>query len=215
MDLAIHESFCGRHVHAGQICCASKRFIVQNSIREEFTKQLLEKIKAIKVGDPNDESTTFGPVTSEKAAIDVERQIQHAIEQGARLLFGGKRFNRTFIEPTLLADVTPEMDIARDMEIFGPVWPIIGFDTMEEAVEIANNSVYGLSSGVITRDQGKAMQVARALQAGCCVFNGSGLYRSADQPFGGYKMSGIGREGGRFTLEEMSQLKTLVFKNQY
>lgn len=215
MDLAIHESFCGRHVHAGQICCASKRFIVQNSIKEEFTNHLLEKIKAIKVGDPNDESMTFGPVTSEKAAIDVERQIQLTIEQGAHLLFGGKRFNRTFIEPTLLTDVTPDMDIARDMEIFGPVWPIIGFDTMEEAIEIANNSIYGLSGGVITRDQGKAMQIARALQAGCCVFNGSGLYRSADQPFGGYKMSGIGREGGRFTLEEMSQLKTLVFKNQY
>ncbi|MBC9888269.1 MAG: aldehyde dehydrogenase family protein [Opitutae bacterium] len=215
MDLAIDESFCGRHVHGGQICCASKRFIVQNSIREEFTNRLLEKIKAIKVGDPNDESTTFGPVNSEKAAIDVERQIQHTLSQGAHLLFGGKRFNRTYIEPTLLTDVTPDMDIARDMEIFGPVWPIIGFDTMEEAIDIANNSIYGLSSGVITRDQGKAMQIARALQAGCCVFNGSGLYRSADQPFGGYKMSGIGREGGRFTLEEMSQLKTLVFKNQY
>ena len=215
MDLAIHESFCGRHVHAGQICCASKRFIVQNSIREEFTNQLLEKIKAIQVGDPNDENTTFGPVTSEKAAIDVEGQIQHSVEQGARLLIGGKRFNRTFIEPTLLTDVTPDMDIARDLEIFGPVWPIIGFDTIEEAIEIANNSIYGLSGGVLTSDQGKAMQIARALQAGCCVFNGSGLYRSADQPFGGYKMSGIGREGGRFTLEEMSQLKTLVFKNQY
>lgn len=215
MDLAIHESFCGRHVHAGQICCASKRFIVQNSISEEFTNRLLEKIKAIKVGDPNDESTTFGPVTSEKAAIAVERQIQHTLSQGARLLFGGKRFNRTFIEPTLLTDVTPDMDIARDMEIFGPVWPIIGFDTIEEAIEIANNSIYGLSGGVITRDNGKAMKIARALQTGCCVFNGSGLYRSADQPFGGYKMSGIGREGGRFTLEEMSQLKTLVFKNQY
>lgn len=215
MDLAIHESFCGRHVHAGQICCASKRFMVQNSIREEFTNQLLEKIKAIQVGDPNDENTTFGPVTSEKAAIDIERQIQHSVEQGARLLFGGKRFNRTFIEPTLLTDVTPDMDIARDMEIFGPVWPIIGFDTIKEAIEIANNSIYGLSGGVMTRDQGKAMQIARALQTGCCVFNGSGLYRSADQPFGGYKMSGIGREGGRFTLEEMSQLKTLVFKNQY
>ena len=215
MDLAIHESFCGRHVHAGQICCASKRFIVQNSISEEFTNRLLEKIKAIKVGNPNEESTTFGPVTSEKAAIDVERQIQHTLSQGARLLFGGKRFNRTFIEPTLLTDVTPDMDIARDMEIFGPVWPIIGFDTIEEAIEIANNSIYGLSGGVITRDNGKAMKIARALQTGCCVFNGSGLYRSADQPFGGYKMSGIGREGGRFTLEEMSQLKTLVFKNQY
>ena len=215
MDLAIHESFCGRHVHAGQICCASKRFIVQNSISEEFTNRLLEKIKAIKVGDPNEESTTFGPVTSEKAAIDVERQIQHTLSQGARLLFGGKRFNRTFIEPTLLTDVTPDMDIARDMEIFGPVWPIIGFDTIEEAIEIANNSIYGLSGGVITRDNGKAMKIARSLQTGCCVFNGSGLYRSADQPFGGYKMSGIGREGGRFTLEEMSQLKTLVFKNQY
>ena len=215
MDLALHESFCGRHVHAGQICCASKRFIVQNTIREEFTKRLLEKIRQIKVGDPADETTTFGPVISEQAAIDIEQQIQRTIGQGARLLMGGKRFNRTFIEPTLLVDVTPQMDIARDMEIFGPVWPVIGFDTIDEAIEIANNSIYGLSGGVITSNIGNAMKIAKAMQSGCCVINGSGLYRSADQPFGGYKMSGIGREGGRFTLEEMSQLKTLVFKNQY
>ncbi len=215
LDLAIGESLSGRHLNAGQICCASKRFLVQNSIREDFTRRLLEKLKGIKVGDPNDESTTFGPVISETAAIEIERHIQHAIAQGARLLLGGKRFNRTFIEPTLLTEVQPHMDIARDLEIFGPVWPIIGFDTIEEAIAIANGSSYGLSSGVITCDTGKALRIARAMQAGCCVINGSGLYRSADQPFGGYKMSGLGREGGRFTLQEMSQLKTLVFKNQY
>ena len=215
LNLAVTESLSGRHVNAGQICCASKRFLVQNGIREDFTRRLLEKLKDIKVGDPNDESTTFGPVISERAAKEIEQQIQHTVAQGACLLFGGRRFNRTFIEPTLLTEVKPHMDIARDMEVFGPVWPIIGFDTMEEAIEIANSSCYGLSGGVITRDMGKALRIARAMQSGCCVINGSGLYRSADQPFGGYKMSGLGREGGRFTLQEMSQLKTLVFKHQY
>jgi acyl-CoA reductase-like NAD-dependent aldehyde dehydrogenase len=215
MELAVREAFCGRHANGGQICCASKRFLVQRSVEPEFTSRLLEKIRGIKVGDPEDPSTTFGPLISEKAAAEVEQQIQHAIAQGARLLHGGARFNRTFIEPTLLTAVTTRMDIARDMEIFGPVWPIIVFDTVEEAISIANNSIYGLSAGVITRDVSRALRVAKAVQSGCCVINGSGLYRSPDQPFGGYKMSGVGREGGRYTLEEMSQIKTIVFKNHY
>ncbi|MGI5850091.1 MAG: aldehyde dehydrogenase family protein [Christensenellales bacterium] len=215
IDYAVSESLSGRLPNAGQICCGSKRFFVQNSIKEEFTTKLLEELKKVKVGDPLDEDTTYGPIISERAAIDVEQQIQKTIAQGARLMFGGKRFDKTFIEPTLLVDVTPDMDIAKDMEIFGPVWPVIGFDTIEEAIEMANSTKYGLSGGVITKDVKKAMTVARAMQSGCCVINGTGMYRAADQPFGGYKMSGLGREGGKFTLEEMSQLKTIVFKKLY
>ncbi|MBM3853243.1 MAG: aldehyde dehydrogenase [Verrucomicrobia bacterium] len=215
LELAVNEALAGRHLNAGQICCASKRFLVQRRIVEPFTVRLLEGLQKIRVGDPQDERTTYGPLISEAAAIEVERQIQHAVTQGARLRFGGRRFNRTFIEPTLLTDVQAHMDIARDMEVFGPVWPIIGFESVEEAIALANSSVYGLSSGVITRDTGQALRIAQALRAGCCVLNGSGLYRSADQPFGGPGLSGIGREGGRFTLEEMSQLKTIVFKNQF
>ena len=101
------------------------------------------------------------------------------------------------------------------MEIFGPVWPIIGFDTVEEACEISNASMYGLSGGVITNDINKGMHIAKTMEAGCCVVNGGGCYRAPGQPFGGYKMSGIGAEGGTYTLEEMSQVKSIVLRNAY
>ena len=105
------------------------------------------------------------------------------------------------------------MDIARDMEVFGPVFPIIGFDTFDEAMAIANNTSYGLSSGVMTENIATAMKAARAIQAGTCVINGTGDYRTSYHGFGGYKMSGVGREGALHTLEEFSEIKTVVLRS--
>ncbi len=211
MDLAVREAVNGRASNAGQTCCANKRFIVQNSIKEEFTQKLKAALEQVKVGDPTLDETTFGPVISERAAKDVESQIQHTIDQGAKCILGGKR-NGAFIDATLLVDVTPDMDIAGPLEVFGPVWPVIGFDTVDEAIQIANQIPYGLQSGVMTKDMKKAFKVASAMQAGGCVINGSGNYRNANQPFGGYKMTGLGREGIAHTLEEMTQMKTIVLK---
>jgi acyl-CoA reductase-like NAD-dependent aldehyde dehydrogenase len=212
LDKAVEESIGGRCSNAGQTCCANKRFIVQNTIKDKYIEKMIEGLKKVKVGDPMQEDTFYGSMISEKAAIEVEKQVQHTVAQGAKCAYGGKRFNRTFFEPTLLTDVTPDMDVAKDLEIFGPVIPVIGFDTVEEAIEIANNIPYGLSSGVMTNDMKKAMKVSRSIQSGCCVVNGSGNYRSAHQAFGGYKMTGIGREGVAYTLEEMTQKKTIAFK---
>ncbi|MDR1938957.1 MAG: aldehyde dehydrogenase family protein [Tannerellaceae bacterium] len=212
LDKAVQETIEGRCSNAGQTCCANKRMIVQNSIKIQFIEKLLEGLKKVKVGDPEKEDTTYGPLINENAAQDVLRNINHTIEQGAKCIYGGKLFNRTFIEPTLLTDVTPDMDIAQSMEVFGPVFPVIGFDTLEEAVEIANNIPYGLQGGVMTSDMKKAFKVAKSLLCGCCVINGNGNYRSMHQPFGGYKMSGIGREGVVHTLEEFTQKKTIAFK---
>ena len=152
----------------------------------------------------------MGPCVRESSAKDVESQIQKTVEQGGKIVCGGKR-NGAFVEPTVI-EVTPEMDIARDMEVFGPVWPVIPFDTLEEALEIANNTIFGLSSGVITSDMKTAMKVANGIQAGACIINGTGNYRLAHQPFGGYKYSGVGREGAVSTLEEMTQQKMISFK---
>ena len=210
MEIALSEAIDGRIGNAGQTCCASKRFLVQNSIRKQFTDKLIGRLTNFKTGDPSDESVEVGPLVSEKAAKEVEAQIAKTIDAGAKCLLGGSR-NGAFIEPTVL-DVTPEMDIARDMEVFGPVFPIIGFETKEEAVDIANNTVYGLSSGVITENMRTALNVATKVQAGACIINGSGNYRLAHQPFGGYKMSGMGREGAVCTLEEMTQQKMISFK---
>lgn len=213
LDKAVAEAIGGRIYNAGQICSASKRFIVQNSIKEAFTQKLVEGLKAIKCGDPLDETVVFSCLVNAGAAQKVEEQIQLTVSQGARCIYGGKRTADTIVEPTVLTDITPDMDIARDMEVFGPVFPIIGFDTFDEAMAIANNTSYGLSSGVMTENIATAMKAARAIQAGTCVINGTGDYRTSYHGFGGYKMSGVGREGALHTLEEFSEIKTVVLRS--
>ena len=212
LKAVINELFRSKISCCGQICSATKRLLVQNPVKDALTDLNVEEFSKLKVGDPLDPETDMGCLISEKAAIEVENQVKHTIEQGARCVFGGKRFNRTFFEPTVLVDVTPDMDIAKDMEIFGPVLPIIGFDTWEEAVAITNASKYGLMGGVMTKDINIAMKVAMRMESGGVVINGAGRYRTPDFPFGGYKMSGLGREGASTTLEEMSQMKAIVLK---
>jgi len=212
LKLAAKEAVQSRITNAGQVCIATKRLIVQNSVKEEFTNILVEQLKQIRIGDPLDPQNHMGCLINEKAAMKVEEQVQHTIAQGARCIYGGKRFNKTFFEPTVLVDVRPDMDVAKDMEIFGPVFPIIGFDTFEEAIAIHNASKYGLNGAVMTRDINKAMKTAALMECGEVVMNGSGFYRTMDIAFGGYKMSGLGREGISSTLEELSQVKTIVLK---
>ena len=209
-EAALEETIGGRIGNAGQTCCASKRFIVQNGIRERFIAELVARLEKVKMGDPSDPTVEMGPVISESAAIDAEKQIQQAIDQGAVLRCGGER-RGAFITPTVL-ETPKDADIARDEEVFAPVWPVIGFDTADEAIAIANNTIYGLSSGVMTSNIKTAMKVATSVQAGACVINGTGNYRLAHQPFGGYKYSGLGREGAVCTLEEMTQQKMISFK---
>lgn len=214
MDLAIQETLDARLSNAGQTCCASKRFIVHNSIKYQYIDRLVKALKDVKLGDPMDETTQCAPLASRAAATEVENQINLSLEQGGKVHCGGKRIKDTFIEPTVL-EASKNMDVAQDMEIFGPVFTIIGYDTTDEAIEIANNSQYGLSSGVLGNDLHELMKVARRMQAGACVVNGASLYRSMDEPFGGYKKSGLGREGGKYTLEEMSQVKAIVLKKSF
>jgi len=209
-DKALDEVIGGRIGNAGQTCCASKRFIVQRGIYDRFKNDLVKRLKAVKMGDPADPATEMGPVIRENAAVTVMEQLEKTVRQGGRILTGGTR-SGAYITPTVI-EVSKDTDIARDMEVFGPVWPLIPFDTLEEALEIANNTPYGLSSGVMTSNMKTAMVVANRIEAGACIINGTGNYRLAHQPFGGYKYSGIGREGAVCTLEEMTQQKMISFK---
>ncbi|MGM9521193.1 MAG: aldehyde dehydrogenase family protein [Oscillospiraceae bacterium] len=213
MELAIKEAVNGRVQNAGQTCCSPKRFIVQKSVKDEFIKGAIERIKGLKHGSPLDDETDFGSLISPKAAKDVDAQVQKTIAQGAKLVCGGRLYNETYYEPTILDGVTLDMDIAKDMECFGPVIPVIEFETEEEAVAIANATCYGLQSGVMTKSMSRAMRVASELECGGVVINGSGNYRDLDQPFGGNKMSGIGREGVSVTLGEYTQEKSYIMKN--
>lgn len=212
LDLAVEETVWGRLYNTGQVCCASKRFLVENSIKDQFIYKMAEKIKTLKVGMPSYMDTDIGCLISEDAAIEVERQVNETVAAGARIVIGGVR-NGAFYAPTIIDGITKDMDVAKDMEIFGPVISVIGFDTIEEAIEIANQSIYGLSAGIITKDMSKAIKVSEKVESGGFVINGASFFRSFEQPFGGWKYSGIGNEGIMTTLREMSRTKTVILKN--
>ena len=210
--LAVEETMFGRFYNTGQVCCASKRFIVHNSRKAEYAEKLVKRLAKLVQGDPLDEATTIGCLISEKAAIGVEEQVALTVQQGGKIILGGKR-RGAFYDPTVIVDVPKTSDVAKDLEIFGPVVPIIGFDTIDEAIEIANSSIFGLSGAVFSADISKALKVARALECGGAVINGCSFFRSCEMPFGGYKMSGIGNEGIMCSLEEVTRIKTIVLKN--
>lgn len=212
VDLAVDELIWARMYNTGQVCCASKRFLTHNSLKDEFAEKAVAKIKALNYGDPASDETQIACLISEKAAIKVEKEVALTVEQGGKIILGGKR-DGAFYEPTVIVDVPKTADVAKDMEIFGPVVPIIGFDTDEEAIEIANSSVFGLSSCVFSKDQKRAFKVARAMEAGGAVINGASFFRSFEMPFGGWKHSGIGTEGVMSTFDEMTRVKTIVLKN--
>ena len=212
MDLAVKETIWGRLYNGGQVCCASKRFIIHNSRKAEFIERMKEVISKLKVGDPSSMETDMGPMININAAKRIEDQVNKTISEGATLVCGGKRED-AYYTPTILDNVTKDMEVAKDMEIFGPVIPVIGFDTEEEALEIANQSSYGLCGCVFSKDFGRALRLANKLECGGAVVNGASFYRSFEMPFGGWKHSGIGNEGVLSTLQEMSRTKTIVLKN--
>lgn len=213
LEKAVEAAVSGRLQNAGQTCCSPKRFLVHASLHDAFVDGLQERFLRVKHGSPLDDDTEYGCLISERAAREVERQIELTIEQGAKLVCGGHAYDTTYFEPTILDGVTLDMDIARDMEVFGPVFPIITFQTDDEAIEISNATKYGLQGGVMTRSMKRAMRVAAGLHCGGVVINASGNYRHLEQAFGGWKMSGVGREGVSVTLDEMTQEKTYILKD--
>jgi acyl-CoA reductase-like NAD-dependent aldehyde dehydrogenase len=212
IDLAVKELIWGRMYNTGQVCCASKRFLIHESVAGEFTDKAIKAISALKQGDPSNEDTQIGCLISEKSAIEIEQQIQLTVDQGGEVVLGGKR-SGAYLEPTVIVNVPKTADVAKDMEIFGPVVPVITFQTVEEAIEIANSSIFGLCGCVFTKDIKQAVKVCNALECGGTVINGASFFRSFEMPFGGYKYSGIGTEGVMSTFDEVTRTKTIVLKN--
>ncbi|MEY4750521.1 MAG: hypothetical protein RIQ60_2735 [Pseudomonadota bacterium] len=214
LDLAVREAG-DKSRNSGQACTAAKRFIVHNKVKQRFIDRLVEeRLSKLVLGDPLDASTTMGPMIARAAANDIDAKVRHTIGQGAQLVFGGsRRDSHAFFEPTVLTHVMPSMDIARDMEVFGPVWPVIGFDTVEEAVAIHNNSKYGLGGGIISRDYKKALRMAHQMRTGHVAINASGGFRAAELPFGGgNKASGNSRESMSEVMREVTQQKSIIFR---
>lgn len=204
----------GRSDSNGQTCCGTKRMIVQDTIKDKVIEELIKILDSWKVGDPADEDTIISCLVSESAAIKAENQVKQTVEAGAKIVYGKPREGARFY-PVILDDVTPDMDIAKDMEVFAMTFPIISFHTEEEAVKIANATKYGLSSGVMSEDMQRAFRVARQIKAGGAVVNGNGLYRHFEQPFGGMKKSGLGNEGISTTLNEFTQVKSYIVKGAW
>jgi acyl-CoA reductase-like NAD-dependent aldehyde dehydrogenase len=197
----------------GQICCAVKRIFVASSIYEEFSDLLTAKAKALKVGDQLKEDTDVGPLINEDAAKGVEAVVNDAIQAGATLRAGGHR-RGAFMEPTVLTNVPVEVELFKE-ETFGPVAPLVRFDSVDDAVRMANDSPYGLQSAVFTRDLNQALDIAYRLEAGGVIVNWSSALRIETLPFGGIKLSGHGREGVHDTLHEMTDQKTIVVHNAF
>ena len=212
VDLSVEELIWGRMYNTGQVCCASKRFLVHKNRVAEFTEKAVARISQLKQGQPSDESTQVGCLISEAAAIKVKDQIDLTVRQGGKIVLGGER-EGAFITPTVIAGVPKTADVAIDMEIFGPVVPIIEFETVEEAIEIANGSKFGLCGCVFTSDMKTAVKVCNALECGGTIINGASFFRSFEMPFGGYKYSGVGTEGVMSTFDEVTRTKTIVLKN--
>ena len=212
LDAAIRGATVGIFYGKGEVCAAGSRLLVDRSIKNEFIDKVAARTKKMVAGDPLDPKTRLGAISS-KAQLDrVLRYVEVAKQEGASLVAGGSRTDigtgkGYFMQPTVFADVTPEMTIARE-EIFGPVLAAIEFGDVDEAIARANDSIYGLAAGIWTRDIRKAHYVASKLQAGTVWVNTYNVYDTA-APFGGYKQSGFGREMGEYALDAYTQTKTV------
>lgn len=217
LENAVGGAILGNFYSSGQICSNGTRVFVQKGIKEAFLARLAERLGTAVLGDPQDERTNFGPMVSERQREIVEGYIAQGKAEGARLVCGGNRptvaqsGNGGFwLEPTVFADVTDDMVIARE-EIFGPVMAVLDFDEESEVIERANATEFGLSAGVFTRDLARGHRVIGALEAGSCFINS---YNDApvEAPFGGMKNSGVGRENSKAALEHYSQLKSVYVR---
>ena len=203
--------------NAGQVCTAGERIIVQEGIREKFASAVIEESKKVKLGNPFDEGVTYGPLIDENLAQKVDRHIKDAKDKGAKVRYGGQRASgfptRLYYEPTVIDDIATNMAINLE-ETFGPVIPIIPASSADDALRIAETSYYGLSAGVYTKDVSRAIFFAEHMQAGTVEINSPPTYWHPFYPTGGMKKSGIGREGGKFAITTMSQLKTIIINTQ-
>jgi glyceraldehyde-3-phosphate dehydrogenase (NADP+) len=206
---AVSATIRGGYAVAGQVCISVQRVLVQREIFDEYLEKLIEEVKKIKVGDPMKEDTDMGPVISEESAKRIEEWLKEAKEMGAQIVIGGKR-EKTLFEPTVVINVPTEAKLF-SKEVFGPVVVVNSFNKLSEAIEIANNSEYGLQAGIFTNNIEEAFYAIKKLEVGGVMINDAPSYRADFMPYGGVKGSGIGREGVKYALEEMTEIKTVCF----
>jgi acyl-CoA reductase-like NAD-dependent aldehyde dehydrogenase len=197
------------YANAGQVCISTQRVLTAGPVYGDFLDALKPKVAALKIGDQLDETVKIGPMVKEKEAIRVEEWIKEAVASGARLVTGGRRQGALY-EPAIVADVKPEMRISAD-ELFGPAVAVTPFGDIDEAIAMANDSRYGLAAGIFTENLEWAWKFAREVQSGNLHVNWGPQWRADLMPYGGLKESGFGKEGPAYAVEEMTELKMVVF----
>jgi acyl-CoA reductase-like NAD-dependent aldehyde dehydrogenase len=210
MDAAVAAGNFGAFMNQGQICMSTERIIVERPVADEFAKKLAVKAAGLKVGDPLQPETQVGAVINRTTVERVDALIADAVSQGARVLCGGKAVGSCYL-PTVLHGVTPAMRIYHE-ESFGPVVAVVLAENAEDALRIANDTDYGLSGAIFSRDINKAMKIAERMETGMCHINGSTVHDEPQMPFGGVKSSGWGRFGGKAALEEFTELRWITIR---
>ena len=205
LEKAVDGVISSKFRNAGQTCVCSNRIYVHETIVDSFTEKLLEKVKSLKIGNGLEEGVDIGPLIDENAVEKVQKHVKDAVSKGASIVYGGKERGGLFYEPTVISNVNDDMLCMKD-ETFGPVAPITTFKTEEEAVERANDSIYGLAAYVFTENITKGIRISEQLEYGIVGLN-DGLPSTPQAPFGGFKQSGLGREGGHHGIEEYLEVK--------
>jgi benzaldehyde dehydrogenase (NAD) len=212
LDRAVPAANFGAFMHQGQICMSTERIVADSAVAGELADRLGERAQALSVGDPHNPETQIGPLVNAKAVERVTALVDDAVAKGARVVTGGEA-DGPFYKPTVLAGVTPEMRIYGE-ESFGPVVTIVAVNGVDEAVDVANDTEYGLSSAVFSRDVDAALDVARRLETGMCHVNDSTVHDEPQMPFGGVKDSGWGRFGGEAAAEEFTELRWITVQEE-
>ncbi len=210
IDKVIDTLYKFKFLNCGQMCKGLKRLLVHESRMEEIIEKLTKKILSKKIGDAEDRTTDIGPLVAERQVALLEEQVKDAINKGAKILIGGKRPNNlqgAYYEPTLLTKITKDMRVWQE-EVFGPVLPIIPFKTEDEAIALANDTIYGLGAYVFTEDNELFARVAPKIKSGMVSQNNINFVKACN-PFGGYKKSGLGREHGKYGFHELTQIKVI------
>lgn len=210
LDYAVKAAAFGMFLHQGQVCMGNSRLIVEAGIYDAFCEKLVVKVASYQVGDPHDPHTVIGPLIDRKQCAFIDGHVKDAVVRGAKLLSGGKA-EGSFYQPTILAGVTADMLVFKE-ESFGPVISVIKVKDSEEALAVANDSSFGLSAAVITNDLQKAMDLSLRLESGMVHINDCTLLDEPHVPFGGVKDSGFGREGGKYSMDEMTEVKWITIQ---
>jgi lactaldehyde dehydrogenase len=207
IDDAVKATLNGAYLNAGQVCIAVKRVIVDERVADEFLEKLVKSTEKLRIGDPMNPKTDVGPLINVEAAVHVEKIVNDALNGGAELLCGGRR-EGAYYQPTVLDQVTSQMNLV-EKETFGPIAPIIRVNGVDEAFKVANNTDYGLQAGVFTESLKNAKYAVKALEAGTVLINRA-TFRTDNMPFGGFKMSGMGKEGVKYAVQDMTREKLII-----